>query len=241
MIDIVMTATRRAEILERTLKSFKENLFGDYPARLIINIDPVGPDTEKAVTDVAYCYFNNLIVFCPDTPSFSKAFKRVWERAETDFVLHLEDDWELLAPVDMEEIVDIMIDFHDLLAALRLPFKRQDVDWMKNWRYYFPWNGFYFKCPSEAAREVGYCGHPSLLRGDFVKAVAPFLDDTKNPEKQFHHGPPEIMEEIDKWVFGVYGRPNGPALIKDIGREWMVKNGFKKSGTKAIFTNWEKI
>lgn len=240
MIDIVMTATRRAEILERTLKSFKENLFKDYPARLIINIDPVGPDTDEAIIETAAAYFEDLFSFSPGEPSFSKAFKRVWEWPHPEYVFHLEDDWELLEPVDLEELIDIMSDFPEL-AALRLPFKRQDLECMKNWKYYFSWNGFYFNCPSEVAREVGFCGHPSLIRGNFVKAIAPFLDDTKNPEKQFHHGPPEIMEEIDKWDFGVYGRPNGPALIRDIGREWMVENGFKKSGTKAFFTNWEKV
>jgi hypothetical protein len=240
MIDIVMTATRRAEILAKTLKSFKKNLFGNNPARLIINIDPVGPDTDKVIADIAYCYFNNLLVFTPDTPSFPAAFKRVWSQAKAEFIVNLEDDWELLAPVDLADWVNIMNVFPDL-ALLRLPFKRQDYGYMKNWKYLFPWNGGFFNCPAVHKREVGFCGHPSLLRGDFVKAVAPFLDDTKNPEKQFHHGRSEIMAEIDKWNFGVYGRPNGPALIKDIGRDWMIKNNYQKAGNKALFTQWEKI
>lgn len=240
MIDIVMTATRRAGILERTLKSFKENLLENYPARLIINIDPVGPDTDKDVADVAYCFFNQLLVFCPDTASFPKAFKLVWSQVKTDYVLNLEDDWELLEPINLMDMIRIMNDFSEL-AVLRLPFKRQDHGYMKNWKYLFPWNGRFFNCPAEHKREVGFCGHPSLIRGDFVRAVSSFLDDTKNPEKQFHHGHPEIMVEIDKWNFGVYGKPNGPALIRDIGRDWMIEAGFQKAGNKAIFTQWERV
>lgn len=240
MIDITMTATRRAAVLDRTLRSFKDNLIRNHPARLIINIDPVGPDTDKAVTDVAYCYFNQLLVFSPDTSSFPKALKRVWSEAGAAFIFHLEDDWEMLSPVDLNDMLDIMNNFSKL-AVLRLPFKPQDVGYMKNWKYLFPWNGRFFNCPAVHKREVGFCGHPSLIRREFVQAVTPYLDDTKNPEKQFHHGPPEIMAEIDKWSFGVYGKPNGPALIRDIGREWMIKNGYQKSGSKAFFTQWEKV
>jgi len=44
---------------------------------------------------------------------------------------------------------------------------------------------------------------------------------------------------VSQWDYGVYTAPKNKALVKDIGKEWMVKNKFrKKSG--AGFVVWEK-
>ena len=110
---------------------------------------------------------------------------------------------------------------------------------MKNWKYFYPFNGEFFECPKHLRREVGFCGHPSLIRGEFVQNIAPYLDQEKNPEKQFHHGRPELMQEIDCWRYGVFAEPNQPPAIRDIGRKWMIQNKFKKAGSKAFFTQWE--
>ena len=57
-MDITMTAVRRPEVIEKTLKSFTENLFttpDDHT--LIVNIDPIGEGTNKEVIEV--CRKNN--------------------------------------------------------------------------------------------------------------------------------------------------------------------------------------
>ena len=240
MIDITITATQRAEILERTLASFKTNLFKDADARIIINIDPVGPDLNfKNTLNVAQKYFPLQYIRTPETPSFPKAFIWTWRQANSEFVFHLEDDWELMYPVDLGKMIKIM-NAHPDLAVLRLPFKPTGTDSMKNWKYFFPYNGIFFECPQNLKRTVGFCGHPSLISGEFVRNIVQYLDENKNPEKQFHHGHPELMKGIDRWRFGVFAEPNKPAAIQDIGRRWMIENNYKKAGNKSFFIKWEK-
>lgn len=242
MIDITITATRRAEILSRTLASFKKNLFQGAPALAlaIINIDPVGPDPIPGLARAAARkFFPAVLARAPRQASFPKAFKWVWSQTTSDFVFHLEDDWELLRPIDLDRMIEVM-DHNPDLAILRLPWKRTDADSMKNWKYFFPWNGEFFECPEHLKREIGFCGHPSLIRGEFVRNAARLLDDTKNPEKQFHHGAEALLREVDKWRYGVFAEPNEPPAIRDIGREWMIENGWQKAGNKAHFTSWER-
>jgi hypothetical protein len=49
------------------------------------------------------------------------------------------------------------------------------------------------------------------------------------------------MKEIDKWRYGVFAEQNQPPVIRDIGRKWMIENGYRKAGNKAFFTQWEEI
>ncbi|MBU2052598.1 hypothetical protein KKH13_05315 [Patescibacteria group bacterium] len=241
MLDLLICATRRAEILELTLRSFKSRLFGAHPLNAMINVDPVGPDADsRSVIRTAKKYFDPSFCRCPNHPGFPAAFKALWMESAAPYVFWLEDDWELLENVNLQDMVNIMENFPDL-AVLRLPWKPTGKDFMKNWRYFFPWNGRYFECPANLRREVGFCGHPSLIRGEFVRACAPHIDTTRNPEKQFHHGPGEIMKQIDRWRFGVYGMPNKGPFIRDIGRSWILNTGWRKAGNKAHFTHWEKI
>ena len=247
MIDVTITATMRSYIFRQTVSSFKKYLFKDdlfkgKPPSVIINIDPVGPDPDvRFVLSVVRQYLSRIVfIRVPGEPSFPKAFKWVWSQTEADFVFHLEDDWELLRPIDLGRMIEVMKSKPDL-AALRLPWKATQADSMKNWRYFFPWNGEFFECPTELKRAVGFCGHPSLIRGEFVRNTVKLLDPTRNPEKQFHHGDPALLEEVDKWRYGVFARPNEPSAIRDIGRKWMVANGWRKAGSKAFFTTWEKI
>jgi len=240
MIDITITATQRADVLERTLASFKANLFRDAGVRIIINIDPVGPDVKfKKTLCIAQKYFPVQYIRTPDMPSFPKAFIWTWRQTNSEFVFHLEDDWELMRPVDLDAMIRIMKNNPDL-AVLRLPFKPSSSDSMKNWKYFFPFNGEFFECPADLKRTVGFCGHPSLIRGEFVQNTARYLNENRNPEKQFHRGHLQIMEEIDRHRFGVFAEPNQGPAIRDIGRKWMIKNNYKKAGSKAFFTQWEK-
>jgi len=136
-------------------------------------------------------------------------------------------------------MIEILNDEKDL-ALLRLPQFKSTEDKMKNWDKFFPWNGKYFECPDELRKVVGFCGHPSLIKGEFIKKCAPLLNMELNPEKQFHGDNQPLVDEVMKWRYGVFSKPNHPAYIKDLGREWMLKNDLKKKGDKAWFTEWEK-
>lgn len=248
MIVITTTATRRPEILARTFESFRQYLFTDavlekIPVELIINVDPVGQGTLRDMISVARAHFQVITLRDPEAPSFPAAFKWAWyqaaEHVTARYVFHLEDDWELQRPIDLEAMIGLMEEFSGL-ALLRLPAFAAGPEVMKNWNLQFPWCGKFYECPKDLRIAAGFCGHPSLIKIEFVRNAAWFLSPEKNPEKQFHCGPRLLLDEVSKWRYGVYARPGDPPAIQDIGRKWMIENNLCKAGSKAFFTHWEE-
>lgn len=242
LIDITTTATHRPDILFRTIDSFTERMLTPVidKCRLIINVDPVGDETTtRQILSIIQLFFKYYHVRFTKQPSFPKAFIWCWSQVIAPWVLNIEEDWELLVKTDVLSMIKIMEEEPDL-AILRLPFKPSRKT-QKNWSTHYPWTGKYYECPAGKRLEMGFCGHPSLIRSDFVHGTVPWLDDTKNPEKQFHHGEPMLMREILKYRYGCWGKDGEDAYVRDIGREWMAKNGWAKKGSKAFFTEWEKV
>ncbi len=243
MIDITITATHRPAVLERTLASFFKNMWSikDSSLRCVINVDPVGDDTDRYfdVLNVCLKYFTDVKINRSERGHFPSAIKWVWENATAPLIFNLEEDWELLYPVDWNAMLGTM-SFPPHLAHLRLSIFRSTQLTCKNWRYFYNWNGFYFACRGKDKGAIGWCGHPSLNRKEFIDEALPLIDFKSNPEKQIK-GRGKMKHVIDKWDFGSYIQPNSPANIRDIGRQWMVDNGYKKKGkNKEWFTEWEK-
>lgn len=245
-IDITITATSRPDILRRTLKSFRDLMIGphmDAINNVFINIDPVGTHTQRETANVCGEFFpvRKLTIHMPPAPSFPKAF--IWTWAQTlntnsACVFHLEDDWELLRSIDLQQLFILLYLYPDL-ALLRLSAFPSGTHIMKCWDKMISWNGTFFEVPPNLRGLLGYCGHPSLIRKEFVKTVLPHLDDSRNPEKQIKGGNTVFGKYILEHRFGVYQPPDTMATVRDIGRMWMVENGFRKSGPKAWFTQWE--
>lgn len=245
-IDITITATARPEILHRTLQSFCANLFRLHSGlvnNVFINIDPVGPGTQQETLTVCRKFFSPQIitVHLPNTASFPKAFTWCWQQTlstSSACVFHLEDDWELLEPLDLKELFLILYLYPDL-SCLRLSAFPSGTHIMKCWDKFISWNGTFFEVPPNLRGLLGFCGHPSLIRKDFIRETLPHLDDTKNPEKQLKGSHPQFGQYILSHRFGVYQKQDASATIRDIGRKWMTKHGYRKSGPKAWFTQWE--
>jgi len=243
MLDVTITAVRRPKILRQTLDSFFKNLFKATPCRAIINVDPVGLDIDSMrMVDVCREYFDEVVFNLPDEPSLSKAFKWCWSQVESDLVFHLEDDWSLLREVDLECLKGVLKKYKNI-PYIRLPQFPSGLTEMKNWNKTFKWAGQFYMPPSDE-KWLGFCGHPALLKGQFVRHVAPMLNADLNPEKQFFQGGnPKLTEYCNQYWFVVYGVPADsptPAFVKDIGKSWAVENGWRKAGNKAHFLNWEK-
>ena len=244
LLDITMTACRRPEILKQTLNSFFRNMLEPIrdKCRLIINLDPIGDDIDsESILPIITAYFKYYHIHFPMNPSFPHAFKWVWDQSEAPWVFHLEDDWELLQPVDIMAMIQTMQDYPQL-ALLRLPHKKSEGNTTKQWNLFFPHNGRYFVCPPDRIRTAGFAGHPSLIRDKFIHSTRPFLSTEMNPEKQFHGDNYYIVNEVMNWEYGVWGNPGDLKYIQDIGEQWRVANKFLKGGAanKAFFKVWEK-
>lgn len=264
-LAITMTAILRPEVIRLTLTSFYDKAFrqligNGWRIALMVNVDPVGKRENEMPLNVAKTVTEDEIrasagegveVFVrhADSPHFSTAFKKVWtmaanpwptmpDQASAPWVFHLEDDWLLREPIDIENMVEVMESQPDI-ASLRLSWFKSETDRLKNWNRFFPWNGLFFECPREMVKDLGFCGHPGLLRGSYVRQAVELVDTKWNPEKQFHYWNGKLVHFARHWRYGVWQEQNSPPILREIGREWMAVNGYSKKGIKAFFNEYE--
>lgn len=236
-MDITTTATVRPEILARTFASFEKYLFGNLKDhRLVVNIDFIGElDRIGEMSDVVSEKFDKYLLFTRNSPNFAKAFLTVWKHAQSKYVFHLEDDWEMLRTVNLQMMTAIMDQEPDL-ALLRLPVWDCGIS-CKQWNKTFPWNGRYFQCPEELKTGVGFSGNPSLIRKEFIDEALPLLHDRSCPEKQMKGTSHKMIQFLKKWEYGVFSEPGFSSAVADIGRQWRMERGLIKKGSIG-FTTW---
>jgi hypothetical protein len=254
---IIIPATMRIEIVEKTMQSFKEGMFPKLIDRrymidgktknkialeAILNVDYVGEVGDDLYDDYDITLAVNkyfFVGFCKyklDGCSLISAFRWLWKMAagsDADYVFYLEDDWLLLEEIDPFAMIEVMENYPNL-ATLRLPFCPTDLQYSKNWKHKFWWNGRFFLCPKDERKHIGWCGHPSLVNPKFIRETLPLLDPCFCPERQMKgFGENDLSKIINKWDYGVFGIPSGPAYIKDIGREWRKEKNIKKCTNTA--------
>jgi hypothetical protein len=239
-IDITMTAVIRPKLLGDTLKKIVENVVDDIGRfRLIINVDPIGEKIKPAkVIKTARNYFPNLIYNIPKYPSFPKAVKWTWSQSTAPFVLHWEDDIDILRKIDVKNMMEIL-NRYDKLSSLRLykhATPRRDVinTFACKWRYNK--DGFYQAL--DWKKQFGL--NPILIKQEFVSEAVPKLRDDINPEKQFRFSQKYMRPLISKWKYGLYTKPGEAALINGKkGQRWKNKMKLQKPKGKT-FLNWER-
>lgn len=244
-IDVTMTSVLRPSIIENTLKTYTKRLFknkNNY--RLIINIDPIGQDIDpEEVLNICRKYFDRIVHNIPSEPSFPKAVKWVWSKSTSEFVFHLEDDWELSVDLDMFELVKILIGNPEL-ACVRLykdqiPNKPTPV--MLGCRYVDTKKGFLIpdKRNQKSIDQFGL--NPVLIRRSFIDEALPLMVDDFDPEKQFRKVNPNqrMVEFIKKWKYSIYGKPGLQRVTFGFkGARWREKHGFKKRVDGQSFVKW---
>lgn len=247
--DITCTATLRPKLLKATLDSHYKYLFGDNikKARFIINIDMVGSEFDSdhySVLGLLEDYnFKSIRFRIGRRPHFGKAFNWCMKSTKNRFIFHLEEDWEMLMPIDFEKMV-YMFDKYPKLAHLRLSSFGSTEKTCKNWNKFLHWNGDFFEVEPNEIGVIGWSGHPSLNRRSFISKCLPYMDAKGNPEKQLkilkHAVNRPINRIIEKYRFGSFHPQNTSAAVRDIGRQWMIENGYAKKGNKAFFTEWKR-
>lgn len=224
MIDICMTATIRPLIIEQTFKSFTELMLTDRKEyNLIINIDPIGEDQpRKNILKIARKYFDNIIYLFPETPGFTKAVQWCWSQTTSKYVFHLEDDWRLLVPININTMINIL-DKTDKLVSLRLNKEKTGA--------------------SKQSSKLGFIYYPkislnpTIFNGEFLRTISPLMDLDKNPEKQLRVNKSKRGTYISEFTHGIYTKDSVNQVVLDIGRNWMLNTKYTK---KTGFMNWEK-
>ena len=241
-IDIAITATLRPEILARTLSSAREYLFGDWPIRAVINVDPIGEIgvTQGEVVEVARAICDEVLCRTPRSCRYADAWRWTWANTESDFVYFPLDDNMLLRKIDLEDVLECFHEYHNL-ALLRFPEWPTEADHAPQWKHPFKWNGRYFECPEDKKGKLGVAGKASIIRGWFCHLGARHMDISVNPEKQFRSGSynDRLLRMVKFWSYGVYGKPNELAAFKDIGLKWRREHKYGKD-REFFMTTWER-
>ncbi len=241
-VEIAMTAVIRPEVLKVTLDTFKKFMFKDYPVQVVLNVDPVGDQNYRGI-DIARMVnevFHVKKYREPAEPSFPTAWKWCWQNTEADYVFHLEDDWELLRDVNMDDILNTM-DANMDMAGMRLSNKTAGETEQKAWNKYCPYNGAFFEVPENLRGLIGTSGNPMMYRGTWCRMIAGIMTTDFNPEKQLRYNP-EIEPLVLEQRWGVWNQPLGDKYVKDIGIGTRDTLGWKKDGgyNRAFFTHYSR-
>jgi hypothetical protein len=250
--DVAIVATLRPELLKRTLTSFIDNLWGKAYwttiAKFYVNVDLAGAPNEREVEPlrmkVQEILFRILgkenVVINYKQPHFPTAWLWGIQNTTSNLVFHLEEDWVMDYKIDFEKMYGMFVKYKRL-KHLRLSFFKSTEEYVRLWgKYNANWNGDFFNIEDSDIIPVGWCGHPSLNDGKWLRKVAEKIDPGMNPEKQFHRNQTIVDEFIKGNQFGVFQPQNTDRTLTDIGREWMKANGFVKSGgiNPEWFTHW---
>lgn len=235
-IDITMTATLRKDIVFKTLHSFKQMFTQDHEYTLYINIDPIGEHIlQEEIYLIAKQYFKKVYANYPKTSGFCSAFKWCIENTTSDIIFHLEDDWELLRPFNINSLLHIM-DLHPKLGAIRL-----------NRGFVIPINNTTVNLKTSlgdrvekitsimSLLKVGYIEHPDvsfnpgIFNGKYIRTVSKLLNPPENPEDQFvkmYHN--KEWDKISDLSHGIYIGDGFELTTRDIGRDWMKNSRYEK-------------
>ncbi len=208
MIDLTMTATRRPDLVAITLASFQEKLFERLPVRtFFLNIDPIwgGEEDGNRVEAIARTYFQT-VVRRPAQPSYGGAVKWLWQQPETDWFLHLEDDWTLSHKISLRKLRKQMAE--PAVGQIALS------NWSRIVRRRRP-------------PQIGV--GPLFASREFASAASGHMNPDLDPDKQFRNGTNPALADIASHFRSVYfGGPFTKRTAIDIGRDWRDKRGIEK-------------
>ena len=209
-IDLTMTATRRPELVATTLASFSTNLFERLPVRtFFLNLDPVWGSTEDdaEVERIARSFFSDVRVRRPETPSYGGAVKWLWSQPQTEWFLHLEDDWILSHRLNLRRLERQMAG--PGVVQIKI------ANWSRLRRRRKP-------------PMLGLC--PLFARRDVAALASTLINPDLDPDKQFRSDTNEALRNAMSSYRAVYfGGVLTPETAIDIGRDWRDSRGIQKA------------
>jgi len=225
---LCIVATLRPAILYKTMKSFYDKIKYDFEKiNFVVNIDMVPIDWDSRgfinmMLDSLYADRKDSLLLhnfhiTYGEGNFAKAVKTVWENTTSEYVFHLEDDWEFIREIDLNKCIEKM--------------GNEDFDYMR-----FPKiNAPHFNCLPKVALQ------PSLWRGSVVRELSKHMAINKDPEKQLRTG--QGNEELDRILFKTQNKgliDYGKDCCEDHGRKWCDEHGFKKWNKNNKDVTWAK-
>ena len=230
-IDICMTAALRPEILERTLGSIKKNMQWGGGFQLVVDIAPVGEKqySQAHIASICRKHFSKTHIRALTDSRQAEALMWTWGHAESPFILQWEDDWELDAPIDLEQMINCMPIDMGILCFDRINKSVLNYPGYKGQVHPTDDNVFL----RVNSKSLG--GPPSVMRIEYVRQALKIIDGTRCLDLMSHDA--DVMALLKKWKIGIYVGADGRGnLVRDLGKDWKKQNGvvMKKNTPRGV-------
>lgn len=218
-IDLKIVATRRPDLLARTLDSFLGDGLREFTiSSVTLNLDPALGTEEDAEKCRALLLGHrpDAHILEPETPAFGGAVKRLWSGAGDRPIFHLEDDWVALEPLSRTEVVEGFVAGYGAITPLSKehPWDRCDKDAIRSVRRRF----LGIRMGRRRTGEHQFGTSPRFILGPLAQKMGAMMKPDLDPEKQM------LVEPLSNFLLCFRSRymttaKNKP-IIKDIGRDW---------------------
>ncbi|MEM9635222.1 MAG: hypothetical protein AAGA50_28110 [Pseudomonadota bacterium] len=227
--DVLIISGARPKLLEQTLISFEENLFRNIELNdCYINIDPFegGSEDVEACETICKNFFTKVIANKPETPHFTKAVRWLWSAPKTKWCLHMEDDWLLRRPIELNEILGAM-----KRDVTQLSFMTKEKFWKYRSNFHYKPNrrklfGIDLGKGLDKSRPI-FSTSPCFIETNFAKQCASLMTDKLDPEKQLNKINAPLSEYTSQFRNHFIGSRTDHVAI-DIGREHRAELGISK-------------
>ncbi len=231
-IDLKIVATRRPDLLGRTLDSLIGTHLKEFTIRsAAMNLDPAFGDEADAdaCRTTLRQHFPDAVIHEPATASFGGAVKRLWAEAGARPIFHLEDDWVALAPFPLAYVEKAFADGYGAVTPLseHHNWDRGSLDAIRLKRRRIM--GFRFGKIRTGTHDFGTS--PRFIQGPLAKRMAEMMDPDLDPEKQMEFRP--LSEVVESFRSVYLTRARRQPIIEDIGREWRDARGIVKKTVNA--------
>lgn len=244
MIDIVMTAVARPEIVKETLQSLIDNMKTVHDYRLIIEVGIIkgiqgqNRDAQEEIIQWAYDLFRGKVLF--KMPSIkehthAKALKWCLYSVTSKYSLYWEDDWVLEKGIDLDYLIGYMELQHGLGKIEFDKFEKPILT-------YPPYMESFFKvgdCFYSRKSNKSLCGPPALLRYKYIKDILKLKSLDGKMAIDSVSRTKESKNMMNKWEFvGFIGHDQSGSLVRDTGSKWRVDNNILKMKSTKKGIQW---
>ena len=241
-LDVIITSSCRRNI-EATLESFLKRVHCALPFRFLVHVDVLDP--KYLDKELAYLHSKgienielNRIPSGKFPANLGKALLSLFNKIESPFFFHLEDDWKFLRDVDLDPLLSLMAKYPKI-DHIRLNKEKIKP---KAWLYYksenitpeFLRNNLQCKIDGiDLVLSSGWSFNPSLNRSGFVKAFTNTASMLQDPESHVCRTYEEKRGNAGTYI---YGRIGDNPLVLDTGRnrlrQWLRKTKYIMLGGK---------
>lgn len=170
MVTVILTACGRHDLLKRTVESFCKN--NTYPISKIVIRDDSGikPSVELLMNMEFNIDKSIKIYILNDARKIGqlKSIDMLMEHVDTEYVMHLEDDWEFYHKGFVEKAIDILNEHRDIVQVWFRPKKDGFRHNLLPLRH-FTKNKTPFKLIEKTNHMTGFTWNPHLRRLDDYK------------------------------------------------------------------------